>query len=89
MNVREICNHLGVSQKELAKKIGLSESGLNNSISTSKISKQTKASIELVVENFELKKELEKYKALRKNILDAFDNPNFMQGKENEPNTIQ
>ncbi|MGA1846899.1 helix-turn-helix domain-containing protein [Deferribacter abyssi] len=64
--VKKVCKELGITQKELAERIGISEQSLRNAVSSGKLSNQTKKAIELFVENVKLKKELEKYKELGK-----------------------
>lgn len=63
--VKRVCKELGITQRELADRIGMSADSLRTLSAKGQISMQTEAAINLVLENESLKKELENYKALR------------------------
>lgn len=69
--VKRVCAELGITQRELAEKIGMSEGGLNVAVSNNKISKMTEAAVNLVLEVETLKKELSKYENLKNALKDA------------------
>lgn len=69
--VKKVCKELGITQKELAERIGMSADSLNVAVSNNKISKQTEASIKILLENKALKQELLKYENLRNALKDA------------------
>ncbi|CAD7289547.1 hypothetical protein LMG7974_01624 [Campylobacter majalis] len=69
--VKRVCAELGITQRELAHRIGMGADSLNVAVSNNKFSKQTKASINLVFENETLKKELLKYENLKNALKDA------------------
>lgn len=56
--IRRVAKQFGFTYKELAEKIGYSESGLKNVITNKKISEPMKKSLELLIENAELKHKL-------------------------------
>ena len=56
--VKKVSKELGITYKELSKKIGYSESNLRQSVSTNKISGQLQKAIELYIETLELKKKV-------------------------------
>lgn len=65
--VKKTAKELGMTYKELADAIGVTEGALSNSASTGKITKQLERSLELLKENYAIKKDLEiinKFKAL-------------------------
>ena len=66
--VKKTCKELGITQKELAEKIGMSESGLKTAITRNSFSSQIKNSIQLLIENHNLKKEVEKSQNFKKNL---------------------
>ena len=69
--VKRVCKELGITQRELAERIGMSADSLNTAVSNGKISKMTEAAVKLVAEVEGLKKDLEKYENLRNAIKDA------------------
>jgi predicted transcriptional regulator len=66
--VKKTCKELGITQKELAEKIGVKAESLNSSISRGKISMQVTKSLEMLSQIDKLEKELENYKILGKSI---------------------
>ena len=71
--VKRVCKELGITQRELAERIGMSADSLRTLSAKGQISMQTEAAINLVLENESLKKELENYKALRAAIKTMID----------------
>lgn len=71
--VKLTTNELGITQRELAERIGMSADSLRTLSAKGQISTQTEAAINLVLENENLKKELENYKALRTAIKTMID----------------
>ena len=71
--VKRVCKELGITQRELADRIGMSADSLRTLSAKGQISMQTEAAINLVLENESLKKELENYKALRTAIKTMID----------------
>lgn len=71
--VKHVCKELGITQRELAERIGMSADSLRTLSAKGQISTQTEAAINLVLENENLKKELENYKALRTAIKTMID----------------
>ncbi len=71
--VKRVCKELGITQRELAERIGMSADSLRTLSAKGQISMQTEAAINLVLENESLKKELENYKALRTAIKTMID----------------
>jgi transcriptional regulator with XRE-family HTH domain len=70
--IKEACKILGITQKELAEKIGYGVDAVNRAVSTGEISNQMKKAIELLLENENFKNELKGYnlfKALLKNAV--------------------
>ena len=59
--VKRVCKELGITQRELADRIGMSADSLNNAVNQNKISKMAETAINLVLEVETLKKELSKY----------------------------
>lgn len=57
--VKETAKELGMTNKELADAIGVSEGALNNASSTGKITKQVERSLELLKQNYSMKKDFE------------------------------
>lgn len=72
VEIKEICRDLGITQRELAEKIGMTPEAFNNAISKNKISKQTIKSIELLQENIRLKKELKKLEKIQEILNSTF-----------------
>jgi DNA-binding XRE family transcriptional regulator len=56
--VKKTCRELGITQKELAEKIGVKPESLNSSLSRGKISNQVIKSIEMLIEIKILKNKL-------------------------------
>ena len=71
--VKITTSELGITQRELAERIGMSADSLRTLSAKGQISTQTEAAINLVLENENLKKELENYKALRTAIKTMID----------------
>lgn len=69
--VKKVCKELGITQRELAERIGMSADSLNVAVSNNKISKMTEAAVNLVLEVETLKKELLKYENLKNALKDA------------------
>ena len=69
--VKKVCAELGITQRELAKKIGMSADSLNNAVNQNKISKMAETAINLLLEVETLKKELSKYENLKNALKDA------------------
>ena len=69
--VKKVCAELGITQRELADRIGMSADSLNVAVSNNKISKMTEAAVNLVLEVETLKKELLKYENLKNALKDA------------------
>lgn len=69
--VKKVCAQLGITQRELAEKIGMSADSLNNAVNQNKISKMAETAINLVLEVETLKKELSKYENLKSALKDA------------------
>lgn len=69
--VKKVCAELGITQRELAKKIGMSADSLNNAVNQNKISKMAETAINLLLEVETLKKELSKYENLKSALKDA------------------
>lgn len=71
-DIKDFCKEQGLTYKELAELIGMTEGGLKNTFTTEKVSAQTEKSIELLKENLRLKKklqDLEQLKILLNNFL--------------------
>jgi len=68
--VKKTCKELGITQKKLAEKMGVSESGLKTALSKNSLSNQMVKNIELLLENVKLQKEIEKTKDFKKNMKD-------------------
>lgn len=69
--VKRVCKELGITQRELADRIGMSADSLNNAVNQNKISKMAGTAINLVLEVETLKKELSKYENLKSALKDA------------------
>lgn len=69
--VKRVCKELGITQRELAERIGMSADSLNNAVNQNKISKMAENSINLILENESLKNELKKYKILKEALKNA------------------
>ena len=70
--VKKVSKELGLTYKELAEKIGYTESNLRKSVSQNKLSYQLEKAIKLYIRIRELEKEVEKTKkdnkAIKENI---------------------
>jgi DNA-binding XRE family transcriptional regulator len=66
--VKKTCRELGITQKKLAEKIGITESGLKTAISKNNFSMQIKKNIELLLENQRLQNELKQTEALKSTL---------------------
>ena len=69
--VKKVCRELGITQRELAERIGMSADSLNTAVSNNKISKMAENSINLILENEILKNELKKYEILKEALKNA------------------
>lgn len=69
--VKRVCKELGITQRELAERIGMSADSLNTAVSNNKISKMAENSINLILENESLKNELKKYEILKEALKNA------------------
>ncbi|MGG7074369.1 helix-turn-helix transcriptional regulator [Campylobacter sp. 9BO] len=69
--VKRVCRELGITQRELAERIGMSADSLNVAVSNNKFSKQTEAALNLILEVERQKKELEKYENLKQALKNA------------------
>ena len=70
--VKKVSKELGLTYKELAEKIGYSESNLRQSVYTNKVSLQLKKAIQLYIETLELKKkvnEAENFKSILRTFI--------------------
>lgn len=66
--IKKSCKELGITQKELAEKIGYGVDAVNRAVSTGEISNQMKKAIELLLENANLRDDLKGY-TLFQNLL--------------------
>ena len=66
--VKQVCKELGLTYKELAEKIGYSESAIKMAASAGKISEPLKKAIELYLETLQLKKDLEKANQIKETL---------------------
>ena len=57
--VKKVSKELGITYKELAEKIGYSESSLRKTVSNNTLSSQLETAIQLYLDNLKLKEELE------------------------------
>ena len=64
--VKRVCAELGITQRELAERIGMSEGGLRSALSLGKITPQVEKACKMVLKIYELEKELENYKILQR-----------------------
>ncbi len=72
--VKKSCRELGITQKELAERIGVKPESLNSSLSRGKISNQTKKSIEMLLEIEKLSSDLKNYTILGEAITNIVNN---------------
>lgn len=66
--IKTTCAEQGITYRQLATIIGVSESGLRSSASNNKISKQVKKSIEMYSKIIHLEKELEKANVIKQTL---------------------
>ncbi len=66
--IKTTCAEQGITYRQLATSIGVSESGLRSSASNNKISKQVKKSIEMYSKIIHLEKELEKANVIKQTL---------------------
>jgi transcriptional regulator with XRE-family HTH domain len=66
--VKKVCKELGLTYKELGEKIGYSEGAINKAGHSGQVSKSMQKTIELLLENLELKKQLNDCKTLRETL---------------------
>ena len=71
--VKKVSKELGLTYKELGRKIWYTEANLKRSVSTNQISKQLQTSIELYLKTIKLEKEIEDTNQL-KNLINTFLN---------------
>jgi predicted transcriptional regulator len=76
--VKKTCRELGITQKELAEKIGVKPESLNSSLSRGKISNQTKKSIEMLLEIERLSSNLKNYVVLEEAITNIVNHNVFL-----------
>ena len=57
--VKKVSKELGITYRELAEKIGYSESSLRKTVSNNTVSSQLKTAIQLYLDNIKLKKEID------------------------------
>jgi len=69
--VKETCKELGITQKELAKSIGVKEVTVNKWSSTGEIPAQGVKSLELLLENMKIKKDLHIVEMFKNYIKDS------------------
>ena len=69
--VKKVCKELGITQKELAERIGYKVDTINKAASTGKVSEPLKKAIELLIELENTKKELQNYEELKKALKKA------------------
>lgn len=67
-DIKEVSFALGLSYKQLANEIGLSESSLRSAASTNKISRQLSKALELYVETVLLKRKLRASDIFKKSL---------------------
>jgi transcriptional regulator with XRE-family HTH domain len=70
--VKKTCKELGITYKELAEKIGYSESALKNA-AVGNISEPMEFAIKLFLENLSLNKKLEATEKFKQNLKDFLD----------------
>jgi predicted site-specific integrase-resolvase len=69
--VKRVCKELGVTQKELAEELGIKEVTINKWSSTGEIPLQGIKSINLILENHKLKKDLHIVQMFKNYIKDS------------------
>lgn len=71
--IKFVCKELDINYRELAKLLGITE-GRVKQIANSPVSDQINASLDLIIENHNLKKELKDIHMLKKILKDFFKN---------------
>jgi DNA-binding XRE family transcriptional regulator len=66
--VKKTCRELGITQKELAERIGYGYSTIKSIASGNPISENLKTSISLLVRNYQLEQELKTVKEFKSNL---------------------
>ncbi len=74
--IKQVCKELGITQKELAERIGIPSGTVSRWASTGDIPKTARLALELLLENKELKEKL-KVLALLKNTLENINIEDF------------
>ena len=69
--VKKVCKELGITQKELAERLGVSKPSVDRWAGSNEIPESSKRLIELLLENEKLKKELNEIKTAL-NILNKY-----------------
>ncbi len=64
--IKSTCKELGLTYKQLAERLGVSEGAIRNSVTNDKVSDQLRASVGLLKEIEELKTQLEDHEELKK-----------------------
>ncbi len=64
--IKSICKELGLTYKQLAERLGVSEGAIRNSVTNDKVSDQLKAGVGLLKEIEELKVQLKDHDELKK-----------------------
>ncbi len=63
--VKQVCKELGITQKELAERIGYKYETINKAASTGKISRPVLRAIELLIETEKLKEKIKEYEEIK------------------------
>lgn len=71
--IKATCQELGITQKILAEKIGVSVETINKASSSGEVSKQVETAIELLLETERLKVQLSDYHTLKNAIKKAIE----------------
>ena len=66
--IKKACRELGITQKELAEKIGLTEGGMKTAIVRDNYSNQMRSCIKLLLENNKLQNQLNKYEGFKTDL---------------------
>ena len=59
--IKQACAELGITQKELAERLGVKEQSIRNASASGKITTQLESAIKLLLENDKLKKKVSRY----------------------------
>ena len=70
--VKRVSKELGMTYKELAEKIGYTESNLRKSVSQNKLSYQLEKAIELYLKTLEFQKDRDELEKIKENIRTLF-----------------